>query len=75
MPCPTLLLVTCLVAPHVAGRAVSGVAASVAGDFLGTLAGGIRDAVTWIFTNTTTWWLRLPSPDLDHEAAIGAMRQ
>ncbi|MBV9444669.1 MAG: hypothetical protein JO345_02040 [Streptosporangiaceae bacterium] len=78
VPCPSLLAVECLVAPLIKsgiGHAASGAATSVAGDFLGSLASGIRDAVTWIFTNTTSWWLRLPSPDLASQPAITAMRQ
>jgi hypothetical protein len=73
--CPTLLIVTCLVAPHVLPAVGHAAATSVAGDFLGMLASGIRNAVTWIFTNTTTWWLHLPSPDLGRQPAITAMRQ
>src|ERR1700677_1179046 len=71
MGCPSFLFVVCMVAPHI----VSGLGHAVTGDFLGTLASGIQDAVSWIFTNTATLWLRIPSPDLANEPAIAAMRQ
>ncbi len=35
----------------------------------------MRDGITWIFTNSTDFWVRLPSPDLGGEPAIGAMQQ
>src|ERR1700677_437073 len=71
MGCPSFLFVVCMVAPHI----VSGLGHAVTGNFLGTLASGIQDAVSWIFTNTATLWLRIPSPDLANEPAIAAMRQ
>jgi hypothetical protein len=69
--CPSILIVACMVAPHI----LSSGSQAVAGDFLGMLASHIQDAVSWIFTNTATLWLRLPSPDLANEPAIAAMRQ
>jgi hypothetical protein len=69
--CPSFLVVICMVAPH----ALSAAGAAAAGDFLAKLASGIQDAVSWIFTNTTTLWLRIPSPDLANEPAITAIRQ
>lgn len=57
-----------------AGHVIGGAAASVAGDFLGTLADGIRNAVNWLFTQSASWWVHIPSPDLVHEPAITAMR-
>jgi len=69
--CPSILIVVCMVAPHI----LSSAGHAVAGDFLGMLANGIQDAVSWIFTNTATLWLRIPSPDLANEPAIVAMRQ
>jgi hypothetical protein len=77
MPCSTLIDPACALdrAESGATHAVSGIAGSVTGDFLDALASGIRTGVTWIFTNLTSWWLKLPSPDLAHESAIGAMQQ
>ena len=77
MPCSTLIDPVCALHHAASGitHAVSGVANSVTGDLLSVLADGIRSAVAWIFTSLTTWWLKLPSPDLAHEAAIGSMRQ
>jgi hypothetical protein len=69
--CPTILFVMCMIAPHV----VSSAGHAITGDFIGTLASGIQDAASWIFTNTATFWLRIPSPDLANEPAITAMRQ
>jgi hypothetical protein len=69
--CPSILFVMCMIGPHI----LSSAGHAVTGDFLGTLANGIQDAVSWIFTNTATFWLRTPSPDLANEPAITAMRQ
>jgi len=69
--CPTFLIVVCMVGPHI----LSSAGHAITDDFLGTLANGIQDAVSWIFTNTATFWLRIPSPDLANEPAITAMRQ
>jgi hypothetical protein len=77
VPCSTLIDPGCVAHHVVSGiqQSVSGIAGFVTGDFLDALASGIRTSVTWIFTNLTTWWLKLPSPDLAHESAIGAMQQ
>jgi hypothetical protein len=69
--CPSFLVVACMVAPFI----LSGAGQAVTGDFLARLASGIQDAVSWIFTGTTTLWLRIPSPDLASEPAMTAMRQ
>jgi hypothetical protein len=62
-----------------AGGAASALGSQAAGTlasgFLGYLAGEIQKAITWLFTNSTDFWVRLPSPDLATQSAIGAARQ
>ncbi len=71
MTCPVMYTVTCLALRTIGSHAVS----TVTGGFFAQLAAGVRDGITWIFTNSTDFWVRLPSPDLGGEPAIGAMQQ
>ena len=41
-----------------------------AGDVLSGIAQAITAGVRWIVTNTATWWLRIPSPNLAGEPAV-----
>jgi hypothetical protein len=43
---------------------------SVTSDILSGLASAISAGVRWTVTNTATWWIRQPSPDLAAEPAI-----
>jgi hypothetical protein len=59
----------------VAGNLIKSATSSVAGDVLTGIAQAVTDGVKWVFTNTATWWLRIPSPNLAGEPAIAAMQR
>jgi len=66
MHCDTLVEPACALVSH----AVTSAASTAASDVLSGLANAITDGVRWTVTNTATWWLRIPSPDLAAEPAI-----
>ena len=69
MPCNPLTDPACIV-----GGLVGSAARSVASDALSGIAQAVTDGVKWIVTNTATWWLRVPSPNLTGEPAIAAIQ-
>jgi len=71
MACPVLISPACIVAGKVVG-AVAGTAASGA---LNGIAAAIESGITWMVTQTSTWWVQLPSPDLSGEPAVGQLQQ
>ena len=71
MACPVLISPACVVAGKIAG-AVAGTAASGA---LNGIAAAIESGITWMVTQTSTWWVQLPSPDLSGEPAVGQLQQ
>jgi hypothetical protein len=75
--CDPLFDPACLTGEIVSGinRAVSDATSSAAGDFLGKLADGVRDGVSWVLTNTTSLWVRIPSPDLATNPAVGSVQR
>ena len=70
MPCNPFADPAC-----VAGNVIKSVTHSATGDVLSGIAQAITDGVTWIVTNTATWWLRVPSPDLAGEPAVSAIQR
>jgi len=70
MTCPVLISPACIVAGKIAG-AVAGTAASGA---LNGIAAAIESGITWMVTQTSTWWVQLPSPDLSGEPAVGQLQ-
>jgi len=66
MHCDTLVEPACALVSH----AVTSAATAAASNVLAGLANAITDGVRWTVTNTATWWLRIPSPDLAAEPAI-----
>jgi len=70
MPCNPLTDPTCIV-----GGLVGSAARSVASGALSGIAQAVTDGVKWIVTNTATWWLRVPSPNLTGEPAIAAIQR
>lgn len=70
MPCNPLTDPAC-----VAGNLIKSATSSVAGDVLSGIAQAVTDGVKWMVTNTATWWLRIPSPNLAGEPAIAAMQR
>ena len=71
MACPVLISPDCVLVPKVAG-AVAGTAASGA---LNGIAAAIESGITWMVTQTATWWVQVPSPDLAGEPAVGQIQQ
>jgi hypothetical protein len=71
MVCPVLIDPTCLVV----GQAVSTVAGTAAAGALNGIATAIESGVTWIVTQSLTWWVQVPSPNLAAEPAVGQLQQ
>ena len=72
MACPVLISPACVVAGKVVG--------AVAGHrrrrgALNGIAAAIESGITWMVTQTSTWWVQLPSPDLAGEPAVGQLQQ
>src|SRR6266516_1629409 len=70
MACPTLIDPGCLVS-SIPQQAAS----AVAGGVIGQIAAAIQSGVAWIVTNTVGWWVKVPSPDLTVEPAVGQLQQ
>ncbi len=70
MACPTLIDPGCLVS-SIPQQAAS----AVAGGVIGQIAAAIQSGVAWIVTNTVGWWVKVPSPDLTAEPAVGQLQQ
>jgi hypothetical protein len=73
MPCPVLTDPSCLV-PGLpfAERTAAGTAAN---DALAGVASAIQSGIAWIVTNSIDWWIKVPSPDLAAEPAVGHLQQ
>jgi hypothetical protein len=71
MSCPVLLSPACLAVKAVAAP-VAGAAASGA---LNGIASAIQSGIAWVVTQTVTWWVSVPSPDLAGEPAVGHLQQ
>jgi hypothetical protein len=59
----------------VAGHLIKSITGGVTGDVLGGIAQAINSGVEWVVTNTATWWVRIPSPDLAAEPAVTRIQQ
>jgi hypothetical protein len=59
----------------VAGNVIKSVASGATGDVLSGIAQAINAGVNWVVTNTATWWVRIPSPDLAAEPAVARIQQ
>ena len=70
MSCPVLLEPACL-AGKVIGSAAGAAAGTAASDALSGIAGAIQSGVAWITANSVSWWVKIPSPDLAAEPAVG----
>jgi hypothetical protein len=71
MLCPVLISPTCLLI----GKAASAGAGTAATGALNGIAGAIQSGVTWMVTQSLTWWVQVPSPDLASEPAVGQLQQ
>jgi hypothetical protein len=74
MACPVLLDPACLVAKGV-GLVAGQAAGAAAGGVLDGIASGIQSGIAWIVTNTIDWWIKVPSPNLAAEPAVGRLQQ
>jgi len=73
MPCPTLIVPACII-PSVVGPAARSAASAAASGAMTGIAGAIQSGVAWVASGTVDWWVRLPSPDLAAEPAVGALK-
>ena len=78
MTCPVLLTPACL-AGHAITGAVGAVAGAAAGqatsDALSGIAAAIESGVAFTVSNSTDWWVRLPSPGLAGDPAVARLQQ
>ena len=71
MACPVLIDPTCLLV----GQAVSTATSTATSGALNGIAAAIESGISWMVTQTSTWWVQLPSPDLSGEPAVGQLQQ
>ena len=71
MLCPVLIAPTCLVV----GKAVGAGAGTAATDALNGIASAVESGISWMVTQTVTWWVQVPSPDLAGEPAVGQLQR
>ena len=74
MSCPALLDPAC-VAGKVIGTVAGAAAGAAASDALSGIASAIQSGVAWITASSVGWWVKLPSPDLAAEPAVGRLQQ
>ena len=71
MVCPVLIDPACLVV----GQAVKTATGAAASGALDGIATAIQSGVSWMVTQTLTWWIQVPSPDLAGQPAVGQLQQ
>ncbi|MFI6515615.1 hypothetical protein ACIBF1_08670 [Spirillospora sp. NPDC050679] len=59
---------------HPFGPPLPDLAAEVGGGVLEDMAKAFQSAVGWLVSNTASWWVRTPSPDLVGEPVVGHMQ-
>ena len=69
--CPVLIAPSCLITQAAVGAAASAGASGV----LGGIASAVQSGIAWMVTQTVTWWIQIPSPDLAGEPAVGQLQQ
>ena len=69
--CTVLLFLDCVLAK----KALGGAASAGASDVLGGIAAAIQSGIAWMITQTVTWWVQVPSPDLAADPAVGHLQQ
>ena len=74
MTCPALLEPAC-VAVHFVGSAAGSAAGTAATSVLHGIASAIQSGIAWIVENSIDWWIKIPSPDLAAEPAVGRLQQ
>ncbi|WP_119730049.1 hypothetical protein [Thermomonospora amylolytica] len=50
-------------------------AQDLAGGAMDGIADAMREGLRWFLENTMTWWVKLDSPDLEQERAVGLLQQ
>ena len=70
MSCPVLISPTCVI-----GKVVGAVAGTAASGALNGIASAVESGISWMVTQTVTWWVQVPSPDLAGEPAVGQLQR
>ena len=70
MACPTLIDPACVI--H---SVISQAAGTVTGGAMTGIASAIQSGVAWLVSSTVGWWVKVPSPDLSAEPAVGALQR
>ncbi|MDL4770737.1 hypothetical protein [Actinomadura xylanilytica] len=60
---------------HPFGPPMPDIPAMIGGNVLDEMAKAFQSAVGWFVSNTASWWVKSPSPDLENESAVGLMHQ
>jgi len=68
--CPTLIDPACIV-----GSVTGPAASAVAGGAVDQIAATIQSGVAWVVASTVDWWVKVASPDLAAEPAVGRLQQ
>jgi hypothetical protein len=74
MSCPVLLDPACVVG-HVIGSVAGSAAGAAAAGALNGIASAIQSGIAWIVQDSIDWWVKIPSPDLAAEPAVGRLQQ
>ena len=74
MTCPALIDPACAAA-SLAGKAAGAAAGAAAGGVLAGAAGAIQSGIAWVVSGTVDWWIKIPSPDLAADPAVGALQR
>ncbi|MFD0690942.1 hypothetical protein [Actinomadura fibrosa] len=59
---------------HPFGPPMPDIPAEIGGNVLDEAAKAFQTAVGWLVSNTASWWVKTPSPDLEAESAIGTLQ-
>jgi hypothetical protein len=60
---------------HVIGSVTGSAAGTAASSVLNGIASAVQSGIAWIVANSIDWWIRVPSPDLAAEPAVGQLQQ
>ena len=73
-PCPSILEPRCVQTvdddDHPFRPPMPDIPAAIGGSMLDEVAESFQSAVGWLISNTASWWVKTPSPDLEAEPAI-----
>ena len=71
MLCQVLINPDCLIIGQITGAA----ARSAGTGALNGIASAVQSGISWMVTQTITWWVQVPSPDLAGEPAVAQLQQ